>query len=106
MKLIVISVLSAWIICQVLKIFTSKNKKAFFKLGGMPSAHSAFVSALSTSVGLTEGFNSAIFFVTLGFSALIVHDAIHIRKHHKIKDVIAGVLIGVIITLAIKAIWF
>jgi len=72
----------------------------------MPSAHSAFVSALCTAVGLTEGFNSTIFFVSIGFSAIIVHDAIHIRKHHKAKEVLAGILLGIIITLLIKAILF
>jgi len=106
MKFIVISVISAWLLCQVIKIFISKNKKAFFELGGMPSAHSAFVSALSTSVGLTEGFTSTIFLVTLGFSALIVHDALHIRKHHKAKEVSVGIVLGIIITLLIRAILF
>lgn len=106
MKFIVISVISAWLLCQVIKIFTSKKKKAFFELGGMPSSHSAFVSALSTSVGLTEGFTSTIFLVTLGFSALIVHDALHIRKHHNAKEVTVGIIIGVIITLLIRAVLF
>ncbi|MBD3303525.1 hypothetical protein GF343_00100 [Candidatus Woesearchaeota archaeon] len=106
MKLIITSVLSAWLLCQVIKIFVSKRKKAFFELGGMPSAHSAFVGALFTSVGITEGFNSVIFVVTLAFAALIVHDAIHIRKHHKAKEVFAGVLLGIIVTLLIKLIFF
>ena len=82
------------------------KKKAFFELGGMPSSHSAFVSALSTSVGLTEDFSSTIFLVTLGFSALIIHDAVHIRKHHKAKEVFIGVLIGIIITLIVKQFLF
>lgn len=106
MKLIILSVLSAWLLCQVIKIFISKNKKSFFELGGMPSAHSAFVSALSTSVGLAEGFSSTIFLATLGFSALVVHDAIHIRKHHKAKDVAVGIVIGIIVTLLITIILF
>jgi hypothetical protein len=106
MKFIILSVLSAWLLCQVIKIFVSKRKKAFFELGGMPSAHSAFVSALCTAVGITEGFSSTIFLVSLGFSAIIVHDAIHIRKHHNAKEVFAGILLGIIITLLIRAILF
>jgi len=106
MKFIILSVLSAWLLCQVIKIFISKKKRAFFELGGMPSAHSAFVSALCTSVGLIEGFSSVIFLVTLAFSALVVHDAVHIRKHHKTKDVIVGVLLGIIVTLIVKSILF
>jgi len=106
MKLIVLSVISAWLLCQVIKIFVSKRKKAFFEMGGMPSAHSAFVSALCTSVGLTEGFSSVLFIVTLAFSVLIVHDAIHIRKHHNAKDVSVGILLGIIVTVILKTILF
>lgn len=103
MKLIIISVLSAWLLSQALKIFISKRTKAFFETGGMPSSHSAFVSALCTAAGLTEGFSSTLFLVSAGFSAIIIHDAIHIRKHHKPKEVFAGIILGIIITLIIRA---
>ena len=49
-------------------------------LGGMPSAHSAMVSALTTSVGLHEGFGSPIFVVTLAFSLVIMFDASTVRR--------------------------
>ena len=106
MKFIILSVLCAWLLCQVIKIFTSKKKKAFFETGGMPSSHAAFVSALSTAVGISEGFSSVIFLVALGFSAIIVHDAINIRKHHTAKEVFVGVAIGILVTLLMKAIFF
>ena len=49
-------------------------------LGGMPSAHSAMVSAVATSVGLIEGFGSTIFIVTLVFALLVMFDASTVRR--------------------------
>ena len=36
---------------------------AFMETGGMPSSHSAMVAALSTGIGLTEGWNTPLFAV-------------------------------------------
>jgi uncharacterized protein len=49
-------------------------------MGGMPSAHAASVCALSTVVGLSEGFDSTIFGAVAFFSGLIVYDAAGIRQ--------------------------
>jgi acid phosphatase family membrane protein YuiD len=46
----------------------------------MPSSHAAAVSALSTSVGLREGFGSVLFGVTLYFSLVIMYDAAGLRR--------------------------
>jgi acid phosphatase family membrane protein YuiD len=46
----------------------------------MPSSHSAAVSALSTAVGLREGFTSILFGVTLYFSLVIMYDAAGLRR--------------------------
>jgi hypothetical protein len=56
------------------------NFRRFFETGGMPSSHSAAVSALSTAVGLKEGFNSLLFGVTLYFSLIIMYDAAGLRR--------------------------
>lgn len=50
------------------------------KLGGMPSAHSAMVSGLATSVGLMEGFGSTIFVVTFAFAVVVMFDASTVRR--------------------------
>jgi len=50
------------------------------RTGGMPSSHSATVMALSTMVGLKEGFSSAIFGVTLIMSFIIMYDAAGVRR--------------------------
>ena len=46
----------------------------------MPSSHSAAVAALSTAVGLQEGFNSVLFGVTLYFSLIVMYDAAGLRR--------------------------
>jgi len=48
--------------------------------GGMPSSHSASVSALTMSVGFLEGFKSPLFGVTLFFSLVIMYDAAGLRR--------------------------
>jgi acid phosphatase family membrane protein YuiD len=56
------------------------NFKRLVELGGMPSAHSASVAALSTGVALEEGMRSAIFGVTVFFSLMTMYDAAGIRR--------------------------
>ena len=56
------------------------NLRRFVETGGMPSAHSAAVAALSTAVGLQEGFSSAVFGVTLYFSLIVMYDAAGLRR--------------------------
>ena len=46
----------------------------------MPSSHAASVAALSTSVGLNEGFRSTVFGVTLFFSLIVMYDAAGLRR--------------------------
>jgi acid phosphatase family membrane protein YuiD len=57
------------------------NLRRFVETGGMPSSHSASVAALSTAVGLQEGFASAIFGVTLYFSLIVMYDAAGLRRN-------------------------
>ena len=49
--------------------------------GGFPSSHSSTVTALSLSVGIQEGFDSAIFAVTTIFSFIVMYDACHVRYY-------------------------
>ncbi|MBU0895595.1 MAG: divergent PAP2 family protein [Candidatus Omnitrophica bacterium] len=72
---------AAWAIAQTIKvvlgIFREKrfNFRWFVGTGGMPSAHAASVTALSTSVGITYGFDSALFAIALTFTIIIMFDA-------------------------------
>lgn len=65
-------------------LFTIKTRKINFKIftttGGMPSTHSAGVVALSTTVGLLEGFESIVFAVAAGYALVIMYDAAGLRR--------------------------
>ena len=49
--------------------------------GGMPSSHSALVTALSVSIGLQEGFKSSLFAISWVLAMIVIYDAIGIRRH-------------------------
>lgn len=71
---------------QVLKLFTFAfvdkrfNFKIFTTTGGMPSAHSAGVMAVSTTVGLIDGFTSVVFAVSFAFAMVTMYDAAGLRR--------------------------
>ena len=51
----------------------------FISTGGMPSAHTAFVTALTVSLGLHHGFASEFFAVAFVFSVIVVYDLVRVR---------------------------
>jgi acid phosphatase family membrane protein YuiD len=51
----------------------------FISTGGMPSAHTAFVTALTVSLGLNHGFASEFFTVAFVFSVIIIYDLVRVR---------------------------
>ena len=48
--------------------------------GGMPSTHAAGVCALSTTVGLLQGFASPLFAVSVAFTVITLFDAQGVRR--------------------------
>ena len=78
--------LYAWLITQTIKVITGVirekrfNFRWFVGTGGMPSSHAATVSALTTLVGLSFGFDSAAFVITLVFSLVVIFDAQGVRR--------------------------
>ncbi len=76
----------AWMTAQTIKMIRAliKTKQldfAFFlSTGGMPSAHSAMVTGLATSIGITEGFDTPIAMLALGFAAITMFDAAVVRR--------------------------
>jgi uncharacterized protein len=89
--IIVVSSVLVQLLCQAFKVVLYSirerrlNLSYFVSAGGMPSAHSAFVTALSVSVGLWNGFASDIFAVSCVFSLIIIYDAFRLRgtvQHH------------------------
>jgi acid phosphatase family membrane protein YuiD len=96
--------------CQAFKVvfYSFRDRRPalswFVSAGGMPSAHSAFVTALTVSVGLWDGFGSSVFAVACVFSVITIYDALRLRgavEHHarvltmlaaKHPDVPAGII--------------
>lgn len=75
----------AWLLAQGFKVVThyGSSGKLDFRMwsssGGMPSSHSAFVSALATVVGLQEGFDSSLFAICVIFGSIVMYDATGVR---------------------------
>jgi len=78
--------LTAWAIAQVLKLVTwavsarEWNFKRLVEPGGMPSSHSAFVTALAAAVGMQVGFDSVLFALSAAFALVVMYDASGVRR--------------------------
>ena len=76
---------SACILAQLLKpvghylIHRNWNPRLVFSSGDMPSSHSALVSALTLAIGLTDGFDTNVFYISLCFSVIVCYDAANVR---------------------------
>ncbi len=80
------SSLTSWLVAQCTKMvcgFIETKRLDFHYLvstGGMPSAHSASICGLATSVGMLEGFGSPVFVMSLAFALLTMFDASTVRR--------------------------
>ena len=84
-KVLVISI-SAWAAAQLLKVFfgLAREKRLdvryFVAGGGMPSAHSATVTALATAVAMIQGLSSVAFAIAAIVAAVVMYDAASVRQ--------------------------
>lgn len=58
----------------------SFDRRFLLAPGGMPSAHSALVTALAVAVGLTDGFDSPEAMIAVGLGTITMADAVSIRR--------------------------
>ena len=78
--------LVACFVAQGLKLVFEviKNRKldvrVLFTSGGMPSSHSALVTALAAGVGQTMGWSSPTFAVSTVFAIIVMYDAAGVRQ--------------------------
>lgn len=135
--------LIAWFIAQVIKViinavkyYNGKRKgvargkvtlSTLFKLGGMPSSHTATVIALCGCVGLHSGFDSDVYAACGVFAFIVMFDAVKVRlpisrltdafnrmqgkvfgdevnnvkkvEGHTIPEIIGGFIVGVSVAL-------
>jgi len=83
---VLIATFFAWLISCVLKGFLVCIRERRFDItrfmgpGGMPSSHSALVTALAVSTGLVGGFDSIAFAICAALSLIVMYDASGIRR--------------------------
>ena len=94
MNNILIVPICAWAIAQLLKVLIvlaqrkQMDLRYFITSGGMPSAHSALVSALATSVAIIQGLGSVAFGITAILALLVMYDAAGIRQSVGLQSVV------------------
>jgi uncharacterized protein len=113
------------ILCEIAKVIveglkTGRWHEGFFKPGGMPSSHSAFVTSLLIIVGRKLGPESVEFAIAFVFAAVVWYDAMSVRRAvgqqaeilnrlqrwqhfserlgHSFAQVIAGIVFGAAVT--------
>lgn len=80
------SALVAWALAQLIKVALffvlerQVNWRRLVDTGGLPSSHSAFVTALAASVGFVEGVGSTAFAMSSVFASVVMYDAVSLRR--------------------------
>jgi acid phosphatase family membrane protein YuiD len=78
--------LGACLLAQALKVVVELiqhrkvNLRVLVETGGMPSSHSALVTALACGIGQTLGWSSPIFAATTVFAVIVMYDAAGVRQ--------------------------
>lgn len=86
MNNIIIASVCAWALAQFIKVLIGLITKRqidlryFVSTGGMPSAHSATVSALATAVAMVEGISSVAFGISVILAVIVMYDAAGVRQ--------------------------
>ncbi|KAI5007076.1 uncharacterized membrane protein YuiD-like [Hordeum vulgare subsp. vulgare] len=82
-----VAALLGFAIAQSIKFFLTRYKekrwdpKQLIGSGGMPSSHSATVTALSVAIGFQDGFGSSLFATATIFASVVMYDASGVRLH-------------------------
>lgn len=100
MPVIALLALLIQVSCQLFKFvfYSIRDRRVEFHYlvtaGGYPSAHSAFVSSLTTLIGFRFGFEDVAFSVALVFALIVIYDAFRLRGHVQQHAVLLNKLIS------------
>ena len=78
--------LVSWFIAQILKVLINGIRKKQIKWsymyspGGMPSAHTAVMTALATTIAIQYGFDSPLFAISMVVALIVMYDAAGVRR--------------------------
>jgi len=123
-------------VAQTLKLATDDRKgnittkELLTAYGGFPSAHAAFVTSITTLIGLTSGIASPLFGLSFVISIIVIRDALGLRnilyahtkylnildqelnhrsfahlpryRGHTPTEVIAGCVLGLVLTVILN----
>lgn len=129
---------AGWVVAQGTKYILNIGKEhtggrrdtisGLYISGGMPSAHSATVMAVTTFIGLKDGFDSGLFGLAILMACIVMYDAMMVRrssglqgeaivtltkavkldvklprfaKGHQPSEVLVGAIVGVVIGLVV-----
>lgn len=90
--------LIAWLLAQWIK-FSIKSFKGdinfryLYASGGMPSVHSAVVSALFVTTWINEGSMSPLFGITGVFAAIVIYDSLGVRRSTGEQAIVLNALV-------------
>ncbi|KAI3795124.1 hypothetical protein L1987_37769 [Smallanthus sonchifolius] len=79
MNYVLISALVFFALAQSIKSLIIIDLKRLIGSGGMPSSHSATVTALAVAVGLQDGLGSSTFATALILACIVMYDATGVR---------------------------
>ena len=81
-----LAVTASWFLAQSIKLVMYRFSEGkwniwhFFEAGGMPSAHSAAVTALTLGVAFELGTRNPLFTACLVFALIVMYDATGVRR--------------------------
>ena len=92
--------LSAWLLAQIIKVpldwfRTGRwNWALLLTTGGMPSSHSALMTATTLAIGLYYGFDHPAFALGIAITMIVTYDAAGVRQQAGIHARRINVLFG------------
>ncbi len=118
-----IAILLAEALKALIDLVRKRRKIRFINPGGMPSGHSAFVTALVVVVAYREGIESTLFMISAVIALIVMYDAINLRHQaglharainklkpeanleesigHNLWEVIVGAVFGAIVAFVL-----
>lgn len=94
-----LAALSAWALAQILKmpVHYAQTRKwdwsLLLRAGGMPSSHSALVTATAHGIGLSTGFDTPLFALAVSVAMIVIYDATGIRRESGKQAVIINAIV-------------
>ncbi|MBE6589601.1 MAG: divergent PAP2 family protein [Ruminococcaceae bacterium] len=97
----VISAIAAWLIAQIIKVFTGvfklqefSLKAMFFGTGGMPSSHTAAACALCVACALKDGLGASSVAISGVLAMIVMIDAAGVRNETGKQSKALNMIIG------------